>query len=452
MSPFLLIQLKQELYIITDFRFMNIARYHLTLTLLLLVVGTAYSRKMPEVSHGLRGDSIIVNSEDSSKVIRCYKRNTDIEIHFKFDKYKLELGYMGNAASLKDFSHKIDSIGLAYIDSVVIISQSSPEGVYEHNLRLSENRARTMRKYLLEHHPELSDRLYVHPDGESWSRLREYVKKDTLMKNSTIEKVLAIIDSDVNIGTKKWRMEQLPVYRYLLKTYYTRIRNSTFCILYYSDIKPEPEPVKEEPVDTVPAPVPEPEPEPVPEPEPEVPGWIPQLHLKTNLIGLGMGIINAALEIDLAEHWSFSFPVYYSSWNYFKSTIKFRTFAVQPELRYWPSEDNDGLYVGAHYGYAYYNFAFDGDYRYQDHSQETPAIGAGLSIGYRMPLTKNQRWKMEFALGAGVHSLHYDKFYNTPDTKDGLLVKSIKETYWGVDQAEITFSYSLDLQKKGGKR
>ena len=165
-----------------------------------------------------------------------------------------------------------------------------------------------------------------------------------------------------------------------------------------------------------------------------------------------MAIANVAAEIDLAKHWSFTLPVYYSAWDYFKSTIKFRTFAVQPEFRYWLSEENDGFFGGAHFGLAYYNFAFDGDYRYQDHNRETPAIGGGVSIGYRLPISKNNRWKVEFSLGAGVYSRHYDKFHNTPRTKDGLMIESIKKTYWGIDQAAVSFSYSFDLKKKGGKR
>ncbi len=121
-------------------------------------------------------------------------RHQNIEIHFRFDKYNLDPDYMDNRQSLQDFAHKIDSIGISKIDSIVIVSQSSPEGVYEHNLMLSQKRANTMQNYIQEVHPELSERLYVYPDGESWGRLREYVQNDTLMKKETIEKVLYIID------------------------------------------------------------------------------------------------------------------------------------------------------------------------------------------------------------------------------------------------------------------
>ncbi len=419
---------------------------------MLFGVGIAHSQEnRTGINADSRTDKEFVNADTLENCTRINKRLEDIEVHFKFDKYNLDLDYMGNTNSLQDFAHKIDSIGISKIDSIVIISQSSPEGVYEHNLMLSRNRANTMRKYILDKHPELHNCLHVHPGGESWARLREYVKKDTLMKRTTIEKVISIIDADINVGTKKWRMEQLPVYRYLLKTYYPRIRNSAFYILYYTEI----EQIKEPIIDVV-------EPEPIVEavevvPDttviietviPEVEKWSRKLHLKTNAIGLGMAIANVAAEVDLAKHWSFTLPVYYSAWDYFKSTIKFRTAAIQPEFRYWLSEENDGFFAGVHFGLAYYNFAFDGDYRYQDHNRKTPAIGGGVSIGYRLPISKNNRWRVEFSLGAGVYSNNYDKFHNTPRTKDGLMIESIKKTYWGIDQAAVSFSYSFDLKKK----
>ena len=423
-------------------------RYYILLTLLLFGALKSHSAEsFITIVADVRADSLPV----SSQRLRDVKRHTDIEIHFKLDNSELDLDYMGNAASFRRFAAFIDSVGVAHIDSVVIMSQSSPEGYYGRNMKLSEERANAMRKYLLEAHPDLSGRLYVSPDGESWGRLREYVENDTVIKSGEKEKVLSIIDADVNLETKKWRMKQRPVYEYLYKKYYPLIRNSKFHILYFTYSEaPKAEPVAVS--DTV-----------VPQPEPadtvvaetpvvETDAWVPRLHVKTNAVGLGMGIANLAVEVDLARHWSFTLPVYYSAWNYFKETLKFRTFAIQPEVRYWPSRENTGLFAGAHFGWGYYNFAFDGEYRYQDRSAKTPAIGGGLSLGYRLPLSKNRKWNMEIAIGAGCYSLHYDKFRNTADTKEGLLVESIRETYWGIDQAALTFSYAFDLKKKGGKR
>ena len=218
---------------------MGIRKFCITLILLLFNIAFAHSQEVSlDVPFDLHTEKDFANADTLENYIRINKRHQNIEVHFKFDKYNLDLDYMGNRGSLERFSHKVDSIGYSKIDSIVIISQSSPEGIYEHNLMLSRNRANTMRRHILDRHPNLSHLLYVHPDGESWERLREYVKKDTLMKKSTIEKIISIIDADINVGTKKWRMEQLPVYRYLLQTYYPKIRNSTFYILYYSEIIP----------------------------------------------------------------------------------------------------------------------------------------------------------------------------------------------------------------------
>ena len=188
----------------------------------------------------------------------------------------------------------------------------------------------------------------------------------------------------------------------------------------------------------------------IPEPEMEDPDL--QLSLKSNLLGWAMGVSNFAVEIDMAEHWSFHLPLYYSAWNYFKPTTKFRILATQPEIRYWFSENNENFFLGAHFGMAYFNVAAGGAYRYQDHYKKTPALGGGLTVGYRMPIRKKSNWKVEFSVGAGGYSVHYDRFHNTPDATKGLMVDNIRTTYWGIDNVSISFLYSFDLKRKGGRK
>ena len=108
---------------------------------------------------------------------------------------------------------------------------------------------------------------------------------------------------------------------------------------------------------------------------------------------------------------------------------------------------------------SYYNFAFDGKYRYQDFRGRTPAIGGGLSAGYRMPISRNKRWRVEFSVGAGVYPVDYSLFDNTPDVKDGQWMDRKQKTYIGLDQTAITFGYSFDMErfkrtypKKGGRK
>ncbi len=178
------------------------------------------------------------------------------------------------------------------------------------------------------------------------------------------------------------------------------------------------------------------------------PEQLRHLYIKTNGIGWMMGITNIAAEIDLAKHWTVTLPLYWSSWNYFKTTLKFRTFTLQPEIRYWiMAEDNEGVFAGAHLGLGWYNFALDGDYRTQDHGGHCPSFGGGISAGYRMPFSHNKRLRLEFSLGMGVYGAHYDKFHNY---RNGLLAETCRKTWFGIDQAAVSFVYTFDLGKKGG--
>lgn len=169
------------------------------------------------------------------------------------------------------------------------------------------------------------------------------------------------------------------------------------------------------------------------------------LYIKTNVIGWGFLAANLAGEIDLGKHCSFVFPVYYSACNYFTPKFKFRTTTMQPEIRYWFNDNHSGWFAGVHMGISWFNVAWGGDYRYQDHDRSTPAMGGGVAGGYRWPLSKNRRWWMEFSLGAGIYNVDYDKFLNVPN---GQWIANEKKIFYAVDQVAVSFGYRFDLKKK----
>ncbi len=391
-----------------------------------------------------------------------------VKIYFKQGKIDLLPDFKDNQKALKRIS---DSLTTSYADSiyqlqrVLIIGGASPEGGVNRNKWLSEKRAAVLFDYLSRYR-ELPDSLRSTVFlGRDWRGLIRLVQDDPKVpyKEETLDLLNGIADEvDGKIPSKGeplGRIQQLRggvPYSYMYKNLFPELRASSLHLWYekvLGTIPPEIdtsffyEPVDttevEQPVDTTTTVV----------EETETNEWVRRLYIKSNALGWVVGVANFAGEIDIAKHWSFTLPVYWSTWNYFKTTIKFRVFAIQPEVRYWFSEEsNDGFFLGAHFGMAYYNIATNGDYRYQDHNRETPALGGGIGLGYRMPFKRNNRWGMEFTLGAGVYSLNYDKLYNTSRTKDGKLAESgIKKTYWGIDQAAVTFYYSFDLKKKGGK-
>ena len=363
-----------------------------------------------------------------------------IEIHFRLDKHTLDLGYMDNEASLRNFAHKIDSIGISRIDSVVIVSQSSPEGAYKHNLWLSDKRAKTMREYIENHHPRLKDRLFVHPDGESWEQLREYVKNDTLMKNSTIEKVLSVIDADVNIHTKKWRMQQLPIYRYLLRTYYPRIRNSMFCILYFNEIPIPPEP--------------EPEPEPVIVPDyPKIPipsvvlDTVTPLAFKTNMLYDLVTALNFEIEVPIGNRWSIMIEDVFPWWHS-GNKWAFQMWEMGIEGRYWFRRTDarkvlTGHFIAPYLMSAKYDFQWKSDINYQGEYWS-----AGLTYGYAMPISK--LFNLEFSASFGYLSTAYRHYQ--PSIDNSVLVKDPYDhgrmSYIGPTKLKVSLVMPITLPLK----
>ena len=374
-----------------------------------------------------------------------------IEVYFRFDKYDLDLKYMGNKASLRNFANKTDSIGTAHIDSIAIISQSSPEGVYEHNIRLSKKRAEAMRKYIEDHHPELKSKLFVNPDGESWEQLREYVKNDTLMKRKTIEKVLSIIDADVNIGTKKWRMAQLPIYRYLLQTYYPRIRNSVICIIYYN------EPPIQSPQDTT-----ETKKEAVAETEPEVMTprfpYIPipsarfdtitPFALKTNMLYDLATAIKFEIEIPVGNKWSIMAEDVFPWWHG-GNKWAFQMWEMGIEGRYWfKRTDADriltGHFLGLYLMSAKYDFQWKRSINYQGEYWS-----GGITYGYTLPISK--LFNLEFSASFGYLSTAYTHY--TPSEGYGELVKDPYKQgrigYFGPTKLKASLVMPISLPIRG---
>lgn len=406
--------------------------------------------------------------------ICAQEEQTEICIDFRVGSSNIDPTYMDNEHRLSEILAYIDRLhndASLSVTKLVFSGVSSPEGSIQLNKQLASKRLLALENYIRSR-ITLPDSLVVQRNDMyiPWNFLIAQVEASDIAYR---DEVLTILKGESRIvpytngTTIDSRIPALKslddgkVWNTLNQRYFARMRNA--CSVFLSERSqpaPGPKPTPTPPVepdtivvDTLIPPAPEATPDTVvPSPLPKAEEWVRKLHLKTNALGLGMAIANVAGEIDLAKHWSFVLPIYYSAWDYFQSTIKFRTFAVQPELRYWLSEDNDGFFAGAHLGLAYYNFALDGDYRYQDHNRHTPAMGGGISAGYRLPISKNNRWRVEFTIGGGVYSRHYDKFHNTPHTKDGLLIESVQKSYWGIDQAAVTFSYSFDLNQKGGKQ
>ena len=83
------------------------------------------------------------------------KKDTSITekfaIYYRFDESEFDQTYLTNnetAAHIKNYL-----INSPRIDSITIYAWASPEGAYLHNVKLSQRRARTAKRFLLSHAP-----------------------------------------------------------------------------------------------------------------------------------------------------------------------------------------------------------------------------------------------------------------------------------------------------------
>lgn len=377
------------------------------------------------------------------------------QVNYVDTTYNIDCNFIINTTR---FINNADSIQTPVIDlsadtviRVDITGRASIDGPESFNDRLAADRAKRMEKIILDSYPVDPENVFTSSIGEDWQAFRELVASDINIPGGS--EVLQIIDSNLSNAAKEKKIRALwkgITWKYLRKYTLPLMRDAGVSMVIRKMLPaPEPEPeiiVEELQNDTIQ------EPEIVEIIEEVVPllpveEWYRKMYIKTNAPAWALLLQNLAVEVDLAKHWSVALPVYWSPYDYGKQTLKFRTLALIPEIRYWTKPENMGFFVNAHFGMAYFNYAKNGEYRYQDHNGTTPALGGGLGIGYRFYFCKNHRWSMEAMIGAGVYHLDYDIFQNTPSTKNGMLIGRRSRTFYGIDQAAFSFSYSFGLSK-----
>jgi len=397
-------------------------------------------------------------------------------VYFHLRSSKLDLEYKDNGARAQEFIQKLRQYqeieGVEFV-GIEFVGTASPEGDESFNMSLAKRRQKAFVDYLKQY-VEVPDSLItgkvVHED---WHNLADAVARDTVISDSHKKQIISVINSgDKNRIAQMNAIDEGKVYEYLHKNVFPEVRA---CRVLLVSLLPEQDVQVEKPVEVPPvAPVEAPEEMLVEQPEDtlvvEIPSepektdtasvavapkkYINQLTFKINTMGLLMAIPNLAVEIDVAPHLSVSIPFYYSGgYDYFKETIKFRCIIVQPELRYYPwlrGGVNNGFFLGAHVGAGYYNFALDGDWRFQDRDGKRPAYGGGLSLGYSFRFKEESKWGMEFAIGGGVYDAEYDMFYN--EHNGPYYKRGVHKLWYGVDNFSMSFIYMLDMKKKGGNK
>lgn len=376
-------------------------------------------------------------------------------INFRSGVSVYEASYSDNSSELDSFVEHIRNVqqNIFYeITKVEFHAASSPDGSPELNRKLTQARMESMRKELQGILHFDSDIIEYNLIQNTWQDALEEIKNDPDLPYR--DQVTAIINEggeDVYRKLKSLRGGR--AWQYLARNILPQLRYFKIIvhledvalneILGSPDIEVE---IEEEELDYTDLMTLDSSVKPVPFlelPKPEL--WVPALTLKTNAIGWVLLIPNLAAEYDLNEQFSLTLPIYYSGgYNYFASHTKFRGFTLQPGARYYfdPAHaEEGGLYVGAHFGIGWYNYAFGSEYRIQAHKGTRPSLGGGATVGYAMQFERFPKLGLEFTLGLGVYDSKYDRFYNEDNGAYNKV--GVNKVFFGIDNASISLTYKI---------
>lgn len=378
-------------------------------------------------------------------------RIAEFGIDFRWDKSYLDLGYLQTGERLKELSDSIASIGIGAIDSLRIISYSSPEGAYLYNLELSRRRAASTANYLIKTYPSLQKLIFTTPAGESWHLLRERIANEKTLDPKVREQALKIIDSDIPEEQKKVAIKTASPALWNKMMYggwLTRMRH-TYIDLHYNT------PVYER-VETIAELIPLINRGAETSYQIGMPGRCFEsktkhtlFALKTNLLYDLVTALNAEVEIPLGKKWSVVWEDVFPWWNWGPNGNKYalQMWEMGIEPRYWFARSNkrdklDGHFIGVYGMSSRYDFQYDTDACYQGEYWS-----AGLTYGYAMPIGKV--FNLEFSVSAGYLNTDY-RHYQPGEEYEALYRDPYKVgtlSYFGPTKLKISLVLPITYTK-----
>lgn len=430
-------------------------------------------------------------------------QDSTFKIDFRFDNYVIDPNYRNNKSAFEQLDRTIKGLNSKCIDSIIITTKASPEGVLEHNIALARKRANSMRAYMNEKYPELGSRLRVCAEGEAWSELREFIVNDTKLSSNSKTRILAILDNEtISVGTRKWRLERDPEYDYIYDRYYPALRNSAIYQIYSNGKQVTPaaiesvaqqevaehiveatptkssqfaekptevvaeekptqkvvEKVADEVVESIvqEQPTEEVAQMPTAKIEPTIKRDTMVVALKSNMLYDALTVLNAELEVPISRHFSvaveYLFPWWESGNKYCLQLLE-----LGVEGRYWFRNNvNKVDRLGGHFLGVYGMSAMYDIQKDYNPAHQGEFWSAGLTYGYAMRVGKQKRISLEFALSVGYLTTDYRNYFPADDYSE-LYIDKLgygRLRYFGPTKLKVSLvvPFNIGYNKKGGSR
>ncbi len=362
----------------------------------------------------------LTNDHDKVEI----ENNLDnITIYFGLGKSHIDTTDSRNKRSLETMNYMLsDSDIVKLLNTITINAAASPDGNEDYNKSLSWKRAKSIKNYIISNYPSIADKLIVNHIGENWEGLRELVVSDKLVPNS--KRVLEIIDSDIRLDTKEWRLRRLDggsSWRYISKNMLPLLRNTTSTVFHFnirytfmpitlgntvkqstlskdvdlSDICFTTKPIYID--DAV------------------VKQQKPILAVKTNLLYNIATLLNLELELPIGDKYSLAADIIHPWWIQDNGKVdskrnRLQARVISLEFRRWLGDRENksvltGWFVG---GYGTYG-SFDIE-RNREGMQSKNLLSGGLSLGFAHSISKNDALRLEYSISAGYAQFDYKEY------------------------------------------
>lgn len=388
---------------------------------------------------------------------------TEKVLYFRYDRYTVDADYRNNRQTLTDLHALIAASPMASrIDSIRIHATASPEGSSAHNASLASMRARSLKNYLLQKYPHLSQKhVSITAHAESWDVLRLLATTDNNMPDR--DEVLQILALNVPHEQKGFLLKKLDAgipYKYISTRLLPNLHNEAVCTVY---ARPLMHPHSARPaVDvaslaTTTGAGTSQEKCRITNAEAGKPTGAKArprhrkerrrtlFALKTNLLFDAALMPNVEVEAPLGKRWSvnaeYTFPWWLSENNKYCLEILMGGL----EARCWLGKRNKRDMLTGHFMGLYASMG-----KYDLQWEETGYQGefylsTGLSYGYACRIAR--RLNLEFSIGIGMMRTGYRHYRTTADYRTLLWQKNGNYTWLGPTKAKIALVWLI-----GGKR
>ena len=415
-----------------------------------MTLGVFLAQILPSKAGGQHDSYGSLHEKDSATV-------QNFIIRYKVDSVDVSLDYHDNRKQIYQIIHYLENS--PRIDSIIILTSSSPDGRQDWNQWLSDERAKSLRKYLLAHssdNAKLNDgKILISPISENWQGLTRLVDENYVREDR--EQVLKILnDQTISDQARKTRLQKLAAgrsWRYMVDNYMSGLRTATLTCVWMDPMPVLVDPgIKSDSLICPGAAI-------IAPPFQEKPLLSEKKVLFAARTNLLLPALNVGLEFPIMSNWSLGIDYYYP-------------WAVSEENR-WCGEML-GLFVDAKYwipgdkyqwtksqklqGHAVGIYAGAGYYDYQNVSQgyQGEYIDTGVDYTFALPVgLKDNKWmRVEFNLGFGwirTWAMPYspsDDFSQLVKDPD---VKSHVFDYFGPTRASVSFVIPFCFRIKGGR-